>query len=218
MSNASFLVFGAGAWGTALSIQLNKSGNEVFLSSFDQENLSKIASTRRNEKYLSGINLSDEIQVTGVTEDIIGKVDCVVICVKSPYFKKALSLLNHASPSFKVLWATKGFDTQSGALLSKIVSEHYGDDIEHGVLSGPTFAEELSLSKPAAITLATDTIHDPSSLASKMSNENFRVYISSDPIGVQLGGSLKNIIAIAWYLRCNENGCKRQGCVDHAWC
>ena len=109
MSNASFLVFGAGAWGTALSIQLNKSGNEVFLSSFDQENLSKIASTRRNEKYLSGINLSDEIQVTGVTEDMLGKVDCVVICVKSPYFKKALSLLNHASPSFKVLWSTKGF-------------------------------------------------------------------------------------------------------------
>ena len=86
MSNASFLVFGAGAWGTALSIQLNKSGNEVFLSSFDQENLSKIASTRRNEKYLSGINLSDEIQVTGLTEDMLDKVDCVVICVKKPIF------------------------------------------------------------------------------------------------------------------------------------
>ena len=116
---------------------------------------------------------------------------------KSPYFKKALSLLRNPSQSFKVLWATKGFDLESGALLSKIVSEHYGDDIEHGVLSGPTFAEELSVSKPAAITLATDTIHDPGSLASKMSNENFRVYISSDPVGVQLGGSLKNIIAIA---------------------
>ena len=74
---------------------------------------------------------------------------------------------------------------------------HYGKAIEHGVLSGPTFAEELSLSKPAAITLATDTIKDPSSLASKMSNESLRVYISGDPIGVQLGGSLKNIIAIA---------------------
>ena len=197
MSRASFLVFGAGAWGTALSIQLNKSGNEVFLSSFDQANLSKIASTRQNEKYLSGIKLPDEIQVGGVTEEMLDEVDCVVICVKSPYFKNALSLLSHASPSFKVLWATKGFDLQSGALLSEIVCEHYGKAIEHGVLSGPTFAEELSLSKPAAITLATDTIKDPSSLASKMSNESLRVYISGDPIGVQLGGSLKNIIAIA---------------------
>ena len=197
MSRASFLVFGAGAWGTALSIQLNKSGNEVFLSSFDQANLSKIASARQNEKYLSGIKLPDEIQVGGVTEEMLDEVDCVVICVKSPYFKNALSLLSHASPSFKVLWATKGFDLQSGALLSEIVSEHYGKAIEHGVLSGPTFAEELSLSKPAAITLATDTIKDPSSLASKMSNESLRVYISGDPIGVQLGGSLKNIIAIA---------------------
>ena len=197
MSRASFLVFGAGAWGTALSIQLNKSGNEVFLSSFDQANLSKIASTRQNEKYLSGIKLPDEIQVGGVTEEMFDEVDCVVICVKSPYFKNALSLLSHASPSFKVLWATKGFDLQSGVLLSEIVCEHYGKAIEHGVLSGPTFAEELSLSKPAAITLATDTIKDPSSLASKMSNESLRVYISGDPIGVQLGGSLKNIIAIA---------------------
>ena len=197
MSRASFLVFGAGAWGTALSIQLNKSGNEVFLSSFDEENLSKIASTRQNEKYLSGIKLPEEIHVSGLTENMLGKIDCVVICVKSPYFKKALSLLSNPSQSFKVLWATKGFDLESGALLSKIVSEHYGDDIEHGVLSGPTFAEELSLSKPAAITLATDTINDPGSLASKMSNENFRIYISKDPIGVQLGGSLKNIIAIA---------------------
>ena len=197
MSRASFLVFGAGAWGTALSIQLNKSGNEVFLSSFDEENLSKVASTRQNEKYLSGIKLPEEIHVSAITQDMFGKIDCLVICVKSPYFNKALSLLNTASPSFKVLWATKGFDVESGALLSEIVSEHYGKAIEHGVLSGPTFAEELSLSKPAAITLATDTISDPSSLASKMSNESFRVYISTDPIGVQLGGSLKNIIAIA---------------------
>ena len=84
MSRASFLVFGAGAWGTALSIQLNKSGNEVFLSSFDQANLSKIASARQNEKYLSGIKLPDEIQVGGVTEEMLDEVDCVVICVKSP--------------------------------------------------------------------------------------------------------------------------------------
>ena len=118
------------------------------------------------------------------------------MCIRDS-FRNALSLLSHASPSFKVLWATKGFDLQSGALLSEIVCEHYGKAIEHGVLSGPTFAEELSLSKPAAITLATDTIKDPSSLASKMSNESLRVYISGDPIGVQLGGSLKNIIAIA---------------------
>ena len=103
MSDASFLIFGAGAWGTALSLQLNKSGNEVFLSSFDEANLSKIASKRQNEKYLSGISLPDEIHVCDLTRDILGKVDCVVICVKSPYFKKALSLLSHSSSSFKFL-------------------------------------------------------------------------------------------------------------------
>ena len=135
--------------------------------------------------------------MTGFTENMFDKIDCVVICVKSPYFKKALSLLSHASPSFKVLWATKGFDLKAVRFYQKLSLNTMEMAIEHGVLSGPTFAEELSLSKPAAITLATDTIQDPASLASKMSNENLRVYISSDPIGVQLGGSLKNIIAIA---------------------
>jgi glycerol-3-phosphate dehydrogenase (NAD(P)+) len=197
MGHASFLVFGAGAWGTALSLQLNKSENEVFLSSFDEENLSAIASRRINDKYLSGVELPKEVCVTSLTQEVLGKVDCVVICVKSPYFSKALSVLNNASKSFKVLWATKGFDPDSGALLSKIVSRHYGEGAEYGVLSGPTFAQELALNKPAAITLATNTIKDPSGLASSMSNESLRVYISNDPVGVQLGGSLKNIIAIA---------------------
>ena len=197
MGQPSFLVFGAGAWGTALSLQLHKSGNEVFLSSFDQANIKNIASARMNEKYLPGIELPDEIHVTDTAQDLLSEVDCVVICVKSPYFRKALSELSNDSAAFKVLWATKGFDLKSGVLLSEIISEYYDAGIEHGVLSGPTFAEELALSKPTAITLATNTINDPSGLASKMSNENLRVYISTDPVGVQLGGSLKNIIAIA---------------------
>ena len=197
MGKTSFLVFGAGAWGTALSLQLYKSGNNVFLSSFDQKNLKNIASSRINEKYLPGVELPDDIHVTEIAQDLLSEIGCVVICVKSPYFRKALSELKRSPASFKVLWATKGFDLDSGMLLSNIVSEHYDAGIEHGVLSGPTFAEELAHSKPAAITLATNTINDPSQLAAEMSNENLRVYISTDPVGVQLGGSLKNIIAIA---------------------
>ena len=197
MGKTSFLVFGAGAWGTALSLQLYKSGNNVFLSSFDQTNLKNIASSRMNEKYLPGVELPEDIHVTEMAQDLLSEIDCVVICVKSPYFRKALSELKRSPASFKVLWATKGFDLESGMLLSNIVSEYYDAGIEHGVLSGPTFAEELAHSKPAAITLATNTINDPSQLAAEMSNENLRVYISTDPVGVQLGGSLKNIIAIA---------------------
>ena len=197
MSKTSFLVFGAGAWGTALSLQLHKSGNKVFLSSFDQTNLVNIASSRMNEKYLPGVELPDDIHVTEMAQDLLSEIGCVVICVKSPYFRKALSELKQSPTSFKVLWATKGFDLESGMLLSNIVSEYYDAGIEHGVLSGPTFAEELAHNKPAAITLATNTINDPSQLAAEMSNENLRVYISTDPVGVQLGGSLKNIIAIA---------------------
>ena len=87
MGDTSFLVFGAGAWGTALSLQLNKSGNKVYLSSFDSTNLSSIASTRINQKYLPGVSLPDEIEVTGLNQELFKKIDCVVICVKSPYFE-----------------------------------------------------------------------------------------------------------------------------------
>ena len=110
MGQPSFLVFGAGAWGTALSLQLYKSGNEVFLSSFDRNNLKNIASSRINEKYLPGVELPDDIHITEVVQDLLGEISCVVICVKSPYFRKALSELSGAPASFKVLWATKGFD------------------------------------------------------------------------------------------------------------
>jgi Glycerol-3-phosphate dehydrogenase len=218
MGKTSFLVFGAGAWGTALSLQLHKSGNNVFLSSFDQTNLKNIASSRMNEKYLPGVELPDDIHVTEMAQDLLSEIDCVVICVKSPYFRKALSELKRSPASFKVLWATKGFDLESGMLLSNIVSEYYDAGIEHGVLSGPTFAEELAHNKPAAITLATNTINDPSQLAAEMSNENLRVYISTDPVGVQLGGSLKNNHRNCFRdLGCNGNGCKCQSRINPSW-
>ena len=96
-------------------------------------------------------------------KDLLGEIDCVVICVKSPYFRKALSELSQAHASFKVLWATKGFDLESGALLSKIVSEYYDPDIEHGVLSGPTFAEELAAGTPAQVQHVARTYFQPTS-------------------------------------------------------
>ena len=193
----SFLVFGAGAWGTALSIQLIKSKNKVFLSSFDKENLGQIKKDQENRKYLPGFKLPKELLVEPLSEKLIEDASSIIICVKSPYFKGALSLLKKGVSDKNLVWATKGFDPDSGSLLSSVVAEEITTNAKTAVLSGPTFAEELAAGKPSAITLATNSIEGSALLAESMSNESLRVYVSNDPIGVQLGGGLKNIVAIA---------------------
>ena len=195
--SSSFLVFGAGAWGTALSIQLLKSNNRVFLSSFDEVNLNQIKKDRENKKYLPGFKLDKELIVQPFSEKLVEGVDSIIVCVKSPYFKDALLTLKSGLNDKNLIWATKGFDPNSGGLLSSMVAEEITTEAKTAILSGPTFAEELAAGKPAAITLATKVIDNSVSLAESMSNESLRVYLSSDPIGVQLGGALKNIVAIA---------------------
>tara|TARA_B100001250_G_C19805706_1_gene793203 strand:+ start:245 stop:1243 length:999 start_codon:yes stop_codon:yes gene_type:complete len=195
--SSSFLVFGAGAWGTALSIQLAKSSNNVVLSSFDNENLGQIKKHRENKKYLPGFKLPKAVGVESFSEKLVTNPDSIVVCVKSPYFKRALLLLKNNIGDKNLVWATKGFDPDNGGLLSSMVAGVVGTKTKTAILSGPTFAEELAIGKPAAITLATKTIDNPVLLAESMSNESLRVYLSSDPVGVQLGGGLKNIVAIA---------------------
>ena len=195
--SSSFLVFGAGAWGTALSIQLLKSNNRVFLSSFDEVNLNQIKKDRENKKYLPGFRLEKDLIIQPFSEKLVEGVDSIIVCVKSPYFKDAVLALKNSLNNKNLMWATKGFDPNSGDLLSSMVAEVITTEANTAILSGPTFAEELAAGKPAAITLATKVIDNSVSLAESMSNESLRVYLSSDPIGVQLGGGLKNIVAIA---------------------
>ena len=108
-----------------------------------------------------------------------------------------MALLKNSLYDKNLLWATKGFDPNNGGLLSSMVVEVVGASTKTAVLSGPSFAQELAGGKPAAITMATDTIDNSVLLAESMSNESLRIYLSSDPVGVQLGGGLKNVVAIA---------------------
>ena len=197
MNKESFLVFGAGSWGTALSIQLHKAGNAVFLTSFDETNLSKTKAEKENKKYLPGIKIPKGISIGVINEEAIARSSSILICVKSPGFIKAISLLGAKTANKKIIWATKGFDPDSGSFLSSSVENILGKTTQEGVISGPTFAEELAIGKPAALTLATKKILNPGALAKSMSSDSLRVYTSDDMIGVQFGGGFKNIIAIA---------------------
>ena len=197
MSSDSFLVFGAGAWGTAIAIQLSRSNQKVILSSFDKKNLLDVKHHQENKKYLPGFMLSKKISVEPYANNLVEQVGSVVVCVKSPYFVDAVSLFQKTIRNKNLLWATKGFDPETGGLFSEVVETTLGQKTPYAVISGPTFAKELAEGKPAAITLAAQNIDNPSALAKQMSNNNLRVYLSDDPAGVQLGGGLKNVVAIA---------------------
>ena len=198
MAKESFLVIGAGAWGTALSIRLAKNGLEVSLTSRDKENLSEIRKTKQNKKYLPGINIPESINIKDEILPCLANSSSVLLCVKSTGFKKiAAELNNHMRPEQKLIWATKGLDPDTGETFSEIIKREMPSLNKTAIISGPTFAEEVAKGKPTAITLASENIKELSGLASIMSSSLFRVYTSNDIVGVQLGGAFKNIIAIA---------------------
>jgi len=198
MAKESFLVIGAGAWGTALSIRLAKNGLEVSLTSRDKKNLSEIRKTKQNKKYLPGINIPESINIKDEILPCLANSSSVLLCVKSTGFKKiAAELNNHMRPEQKLIWATKGLDPDTGETFSETIKREMPSLNKTAIISGPTFAEEVAKGKPTAITLASENIQELSGLASIMSSSLFRVYTSNDIVGVQLGGAFKNIIAIA---------------------
>ena len=198
MAKESFLIIGAGAWGTALSIRLAKNGLEVSLTSRDKKNLSEIRKTKQNKKYLPGINIPESINIKDEILPSLANSSSVLLCVKSTGFKKiAADLNNHMRPEQKLIWATKGLDPDTGETFSETIKKEMPSLKKTAIISGPTFAEEVAKGKPTAITLASENIKELSGLASIMSSSLFRVYTSNDIVGVQLGGAFKNIIAIA---------------------
>ena len=198
MAKESFLIIGAGAWGTALSIRLAKNGLEVSLTSRDKKNLSEIRKTKQNKKYLPGINIPESINIKDEILPCLANSSSVLLCVKSTGFKKiAADLNNHMRPEQKLIWATKGLDPDTGETFSETIKKEMPSLNKTAIISGPTFAEEVAKGKPTAITLASENIQELSGLASIMSSSLFRVYTSNDIVGVQLGGAFKNIIAIA---------------------
>jgi len=198
MAKESFLVIGAGAWGTALSIRLAKNGLSVTLTSRDKENLSAIKKIKENKKSLPGIKIPESINIEEEIVPCLASSSCILVCVKSTAFKKtAVELSHHINEDQKLIWATKGLDPETGETFSESIKRDLPSLNKTAVISGPTFAEEVAEGKPTAITLASDNIQSLNNLANIMSSSSFRVYTSNDIIGVQLGGAFKNIVAIA---------------------
>ena len=190
-------VFGAGSWGTALAIQLARNGLQVNLWGHRAEHIERLIRERENSAYLPGIELDPNIRPTASIEDCLEDAEIVLIAVPSKAFRAFLrSLKTCIDPDIPVFWASKGFEIESGKFLHQLVCEELPGH-HYGVVSGPTFASEVARGLPAAITCAGDDDSATARFAELLHGNRFRCYTSNDVVGVELGGALKNILAIA---------------------
>lgn len=192
-----FLVLGAGSWGTALAINLAKNGHQVCLWDRDISVLESIEKEGRNTKYIPDVVLPSNISCSKDLMQALKPADYVLVVVPSHGFKEVIQTLKTAwDPSKHLIWATKGL-ADSGDFLHQIVELAFGTDIPYAVLSGPSFAGEVARGLPAAVTIASKDFTYAMNLAYTFHNDNFRVYVSQDVLGVQLGGVVKNVLAVA---------------------
>lgn len=196
-SAASIAVLGAGSWGTALAILLSRNGANVRLWSHLQEDVDKLQRDAENRTFLPGHKFPTGLQITANLVQALTNVDETLIAVPSHAFatvlEAAASILKTGS---SLSWATKGLHPGSGKLLHELV-EQFPQIASTAVISGPSFATEVALGLPTAVTVASRSDAHALRLASYLHSDTFRVYTSSDVIGLEVGGAAKNIMAIA---------------------
>ncbi len=193
-------VLGAGAWGSALSLVLAGKGNDVKLWTYDAEHALALTRDRENLAFFKGFPLPVGVEPTSDIALCVRGAALVVVVVPTAAYRATLLLLEpHLERDATLVTATKGIEDGTLMLLSEVVEDCLGAEVacRSVVLSGPSFAKEVALGMPTNIVAAGV---DPSVVASvqtRLSTERFRIYASADPIGVQVGGALKNVIAIA---------------------
>ncbi|UAN51344.1 NAD(P)H-dependent glycerol-3-phosphate dehydrogenase [Serratia sp. JSRIV002] len=196
--NASMTVIGAGSYGTALAITLARNGHPVVLWGHNPEQIQILQRDRCNQAFLPGVPFPDALLLeTDLARALAASRDVLVV-VPSHVFGDVLRQLKpHLRPDARIVWATKGLEAETGRLLQDVAREALGDTIPLAVVSGPTFAKELAAGLPTAIALAATDEQFAEDLQQLLHcGKSFRVYSNPDFIGVQLGGAVKNVIAI----------------------
>jgi glycerol-3-phosphate dehydrogenase (NAD(P)+) len=186
-------VLGAGAWGTAMSCVL-AARLDVSLWARDAAQANTIASTRRNDRYLAGFELPSTVAVTGDLRAATQGAKLLVAATPVAGLRGLLQQLGGAQP---LVWLCKGFEQGSGDLPHQIAQATLGDQARFGALSGPSFAEEVARGLPCALTLASREAAFAREAATLLHGGRMRVYYSTDLVGVEVGGAVKNIMAIA---------------------
>lgn len=195
---ATLSVLGAGSYGTALAISIARKGLPVLLWGHDPEDIKKLSHDRANEAFLPGVPFPDTLSLTSDLSEAVQASRDLLIVVPSHVFGEVLQrILPFLRADSRIAWATKGLEPEHGRLLGDVAREVVGDKTPLAVLSGPTFAKELAAGLPTAIAIAgTDEQFTADMSVLMHCGKSFRVYTNNDFIGLQIGGAVKNVIAI----------------------
>jgi glycerol-3-phosphate dehydrogenase (NAD(P)+) len=200
---STMAVIGAGAWGTGLSIVLGRKGiHRVRLWALEKEVQASISAHRLNDRFLPGHLIPQDVSVTGDLHEALHQAEIVVSVMPSHHCQRLFQEMSaYLSADMLFVSATKGLEEQSlrrmTEVISSVLKSNRGFQPRIGALSGPTFAKEVARGDPTAITIASVDTELAETVQREFSDPSFRVYTNSDVIGVELGGALKNIIAIA---------------------
>lgn len=196
--DASMTVIGAGSYGTALAITLARNGHQVVLWGHDPKHIATLQADRCNVAFLPDVPFPETLHLESNLATALAASRNILVVVPSHVFGHVLHQIKPLMrPDARIVWATKGLEAETGRLLQDVAREVLGDDIPLAVISGPSFAKELAAGLPTAISLAATDDQFTDDLQHLLHcGKSFRVYSNPDFIGVQLGGAVKNVIAI----------------------
>ncbi len=190
-------VLGAGAWGTALAITFSRA-HATTLWVHDASLFQALHSTKENQAFLPGIALPQELTLSSSFAESVAQADLAVIAAPLLELRNTLRLLRQAAPTLPFLWVCKGLEAGTGLLPHQVAAEEMPAAAPaHGVLTGPSFAEEVARGLPTAVTLASTSAEFAKSMAQALSSPRLRIYAGSDVVGAEVGGAVKNVLAIA---------------------
>ncbi len=190
-------ILGAGSWGTALAAVLARNGVPTTLWGRDAEALAAMRATRRNARYLPELELPAQLNLCTDLAAAAGSAEVLLIVTPSHAFRALLErIAADVAPGAGVAWATKGFDPDSGRFLHEIVAERL-PGVPAAIVTGPSFAREVAQGLPTAVTVHSATPAFARQIAQMLHSTLFRAYTGSDVIGAELGGAMKNVLAVA---------------------
>lgn len=189
-------VLAAGAWGTALAIAF-AGGHRVCLWSREEEVAADLLATRENSRFLPGYRLPDSVTVTTDLAAALGHGELALVATPIAGLRPTVEALRDHGSRVPVLWVCKGFEAGSGLLPHQVVAEVLGKEACCGALSGPSFAEEVAAGQPTAVTLAANDAEFARRAARELHTTRLRIYANDDLVGVEVGGAVKNVLAIA---------------------
>jgi glycerol-3-phosphate dehydrogenase (NAD(P)+) len=190
-------ILGAGSWGTALAIHLGRRGAAARLWARDAALAREIRDTGENGRYLSGFTVPSRVLVTGAAAEALHEAALVVVAIPSQYVRATLvPLVPSLEPAAILVSATKGMEPERGLRMSELLAE-LAPGHPVAVLSGPSFAREVALGRPTALVAASARLEVARAVQAALAGPTLRVYTNGDVLGVELGGALKNVIAIA---------------------